>query len=103
MKDTVKAQIQGQDATTVEALKQLLEGTDDMSLAKGLAIGVIETLSDATHKISAHLWEGTINAQDLRAELDDIANCVIHDMRMFQEHTKNFETFCKRIREGDSD
>lgn len=95
--------ITAQDKITAETLKQLIEGTDDLSLAKGLAIGVIETLTDAAHQITQPLWEGLTNAQDLLTEIDEITECVKHDMSMFQEHTRNFEAFCEDIRKDDSE
>lgn len=47
---------------------QLIEGTDDFSLARVLALGLLETLTSAAHSLSFGLFEGSSSSAELLSE-----------------------------------
>lgn len=86
-----------------EAIAQRLDGTDDFSLARCLAIGLLETLTNSGHELSFELFQGTADANSLLAVIVaviDFANSNMAIIRRFA--TSDFDTFCEGVREGDS-
>ena len=65
-----------------QELKQRLEGTDDLSMAKGLAYALLETLTGAAHEISECLFRGETDAEGLLSVIDDNIAYVQHNTAM---------------------
>lgn len=85
-----------------QELKRRLEGTDDLSMAKGLAYALLETLTGAAHEISECLFRGETDAEGLLSVIDDNIDYVQHNTAMLQRLTGNFEGLCAKIRKEDN-
>ena len=81
-----------------ELVKQRIEGTDNLSLAQGIAHGVLSTLTGAASEISDNLFEANCNAKELLKGVRQNINFVFHNLKILEDEIKNFESTCARIR-----
>lgn len=85
-----------------EVIKQKIEGTDDLSMARGLVFGLLETLTSVSHELTYALLEGLTDTKgflDLVAENIDFINHNTKILRRFA--TEDFETLCANVRKSD--
>lgn len=83
-----------------EVIKQRLDGTDDLSLARGLAIGFIETLSGAVHELSYLLFEGLATRDEILEAIKDNVSFVRHNSSIIHGFASDFDTLCENVRAG---
>ena len=81
-----------------ELVKQRIEGTDNLSLAQGIAHGVLSTLTGAASEISDNLFEANCNAKELLKGVRQNINFVFHNLKILKDQIKNFESLCTEIR-----
>ncbi|MBR0251628.1 MAG: hypothetical protein IJQ77_11165 [Synergistaceae bacterium] len=82
----------------IETLKQMLEGTDDLSMARGLAYGVLYALNASAHEISECLFKGTDNAEGVLSVINWNIDFLQNNLNVIQNMTRNFECLCNDIR-----
>ena len=84
--------------TVEEFVKQRIEGTDDLSIAHGLAHGVLVTLTTTASEISEDLFEANTNAKKFRANLERHIEATLQELNVFKKQLKDFESLCAEIR-----
>lgn len=81
-----------------ETLQQLVEGTTDMDIVRGLCYGVLETLNEGSHEISYRLFEGELNAAGLLDILHGVINFVEHNLVILKKEVTEFDSLCEEVR-----
>ena len=84
--------------TVEEFVKQRIEGTDDLSIAQGIAHGVLVTLTTTASEISEDLFEANTNAKKFRANLERHIEATLQELNVFKKQLKDFESLCAEIR-----
>ena len=82
-----------------EILRQV-EGTDDLSLARGLALGLLETLTSVTHELSYMLFEGSSTCDELLETLKEDIEHIRHNSSIIHGFASDFDTLCENVRAG---
>ena len=81
-----------------ELLLQRFEGTDDLSLAQGLAHFALAILTAPVSEISDKLFEGNPDADKLLKLLDSKADYAMHCLKVLRKQIRNFDALCTQIR-----
>lgn len=81
-----------------ETMKQLIEGTTDMDIARGLCYGVLETLNDGSHEISFRLFEGELDAAVLLDIVHGVINFIEHNLAILKKEVTEFDSLCEEVR-----
>lgn len=89
-------------SNVAEVLTQLIEGTDDRSMAKGLAYALLETLTSAAHEVADCLFRGEADTNGILTVINDNIAFVRHNTAKLREMTSDFEGLCSSIRKGDN-
>ena len=84
-----------------EDILRRVEGTDNLSLARGLALGLLETLTSVTHELSYMLFEGSSTCDELLKTLKEDIEHIRHNSSILYGFASNFDEFADRVRTGD--
>ena len=86
------------EKTMDELITQKILGTDDLSIAQGLAHFALTILTAPANELSETLFEANIGSKKLLKLLDSKADCAIHGLKVLKDQIKNFESLCAEIR-----
>ena len=84
-----------------EDILRRVEGTDNLSLARGLALGLLETLTSVTHELSYMLFEGSSTCDELLETIKSYVEHVRHNSSLLYGFASNFDEFADRVRTGE--
>ena len=87
---------------TTEFVTQRVLGTDDLSIAQGLAHFALTILAEPASEISETLFEANTSAKKLLKLLDQNTDCALHNLKVLKEQIQKFETLCAEIRKTDA-
>ena len=83
---------------TTEFVTQRILGTDDLSIAQGLAHFALTILTAPTSEISETLFEANTSAKKLLKLLEQNTDCALHNLKVLKEQIQNFDSLCAEIR-----
>ena len=86
------------EKTMDELITQKILGTDDLSIAQGLAHGVLVTLTTTASEISEDLFEANTNAKEFRTNLERHIEATLQELNVFKKQLKDFDSLCAEIR-----
>ena len=88
-----------QQGMNIEELKQIVEGTDDLSMARGLVYALLATLTNTTQELSELLFSGEKGAQGILSVILGNIDFIQHNTSIIRDMANNFEELCSEIRE----
>lgn len=103
MRNLKDKKLNAEEVATIEEMKQILRGTDDRSLAQGLAIAFLNTLLEAGQEITECLCEGECNALGMLKLIKDNISFVQHNLSGIGKMVKDFNKLCEEIRKEDEE
>ena len=89
-----------EETLTIEQVTQLIEGTDDASIAQGLALGCLNTIFDAGQEITQTLFEGSYSAEELLKLLQENIAFVRKNFEILNDVIEDFDETCKAVRQS---
>lgn len=88
-----------QQGMNIEELKQIVEGTDDLSMARGLIYALLATLTNTTQELSEVLYRGEKGAKGILSVILGNIDFIQHNTSIIRDMANNFEELCSEIRE----
>ena len=88
-----------QQGMNAETLKQMVEGTDDLSMARGLVYALLATLTNTTQELSEVLYRGEKGAKGILSVIRGNIDFIRHNTSIIRDMANNFEELCSEIRE----
>ena len=82
----------------IELIRQKLEGTDSLSIARGLAYAALMTWSHATNDLSETLLRGETDANGLIAVMKDCIAFAQNNAAVLMKQLDNFDALCAEVR-----
>ena len=81
-----------------ELITQRVLGTDDLSLAQGLAHSFLATVTASASEVSECLFEADTNAKQLLRLLEHNIDDTLHNLKICKTQIVNFDSLCSEIR-----
>ena len=83
---------------TLEQLQNIINGVDAESIAKGLAISTLATLTEATNNIAHFLFEGNGTYEDVLKILENNISFIQTNLKIISDGIEDFDDFCFEVR-----